>query len=49
MISIITPVYNAASYIDSCMKSVADQYFEGLEHVIVDAASTDGKIGRAHV
>ena len=46
MISIITPVYNAASYIESCMKSVADQYFEGLEHVIVDAASTDGTLDK---
>lgn len=44
MISIITPVYNAAAYIESCMQSVADQRFDGLEHLIMDAASTDGTV-----
>jgi len=42
MISIITPVYNAAKYIESCMQSVADQHFDGLEHLIVDGGSNDG-------
>lgn len=44
MITIITPVYNTALYIESCMQSVAGQYFEGLEHLIMDAGSTDGTV-----
>ena len=42
MISIITPVFNAAKYIESCLQSVADQYFTGLEHLVIDGGSTDG-------
>jgi glycosyltransferase involved in cell wall biosynthesis len=44
MISIITPVFNSEKYIESCLKSVASQYFEGLEHLIVDGGSTDGTV-----
>jgi glycosyltransferase involved in cell wall biosynthesis len=42
MISIITPVFNGVSHIRNCIESVASQQFEGLEHLIMDAASTDG-------
>jgi glycosyltransferase involved in cell wall biosynthesis len=42
MITIISPVYNAASFIRTCIQSVADQHFEGLEHLIMDGGSTDG-------
>jgi glycosyltransferase involved in cell wall biosynthesis len=42
MITIISPVFNASNYIRTCIKSVADQYFEGLEHLIMDGGSTDG-------
>jgi glycosyltransferase involved in cell wall biosynthesis len=44
MISIISPVFNSAPYIRDCIQSVADQYFEGLEHLIVDGGSTDGSV-----
>jgi glycosyltransferase involved in cell wall biosynthesis len=42
VISIITPVYKGAKFIKSCVESVASQYFEGLEHLIVDGGSPDG-------
>jgi len=42
MITIISPVFNAASFIQTCIQSVADQYFDGLEHLIIDGGSTDG-------
>lgn len=45
MISIITPVYNGAAHIQSCIESVADQAFEGMEHLIMDAASSDDTAG----
>ena len=42
MISIITPVFNGAAYINACIESVASQAFDGLEHLIMDAGSKDG-------
>ena len=42
MISIITPVFRGAAYIRDCIESVASQHFDGLEHLIMDAASDDG-------
>jgi glycosyltransferase involved in cell wall biosynthesis len=42
MISIITPVFKGAKFIKSCIESVASQYFEGLEHLIMDGGSPDG-------
>ena len=42
MISIITPVYNGAAHIKACIESVASQAFDGMEHLIMDAASKDG-------
>ena len=42
MISIISPVFNAAKYMETCLQSVADQYFTGLEHLVIDGGSTDG-------
>ena len=42
MITVITPAYNAAQYIEKCIQSVAEQAIEGLEHLILDAGSTDG-------
>lgn len=41
MITIITPVYKGAKFIKSCIESVASQYFEGLEHLIMDGGSPD--------
>lgn len=41
MYSIIIPAYNAAAYIEECVRSVLNQTFEDYEVIIVDDASTD--------
>jgi glycosyltransferase involved in cell wall biosynthesis len=43
-ISIITIVYNNASYIESCIKSVLSQTYPNIEHIIIDGGSTDGTL-----
>lgn len=40
-ISIIIPVYNKAEYVESCLRSLMGQDFEGFEIVCVDDGSTD--------
>jgi glycosyltransferase involved in cell wall biosynthesis len=41
MISVITPVYNAQNYIESCLKNVIAQNCSQVEHILVDGGSTD--------
>jgi glycosyltransferase involved in cell wall biosynthesis len=43
-ISIITATFNSARTIKDCVKSVDDQSFENIEHIIIDGASTDNTI-----
>jgi glycosyltransferase involved in cell wall biosynthesis len=43
-VSVITAVRNGASAIAPTLRSVFDQRFPALEHVIVDGASTDGTV-----
>lgn len=46
MISVIISVYNAAEYVESCIKSIQSQAYSELEIIAVDDGSTDesGKI-----
>lgn len=46
MISVIVPVYNAASYLGQCLDSLRAQTYTNLEIILVNDASTDdsGKI-----
>ena len=39
--SIITVSYNAASTIADTLKSIADQSYDSIEHIIIDGASSD--------
>jgi glycosyltransferase involved in cell wall biosynthesis len=42
LISIVTPTFNRASMIGAAIESVLSQGYPKIEHIIVDAASTDG-------
>ena len=41
-ITLITPSYQQAQYLPDCLRSVAEQGYPDLEHLVVDGGSTDG-------
>lgn len=43
-ISVITAVFNRAATLDECLRSVQAQTWPGVEHIVVDGASTDGSM-----
>lgn len=40
-ISVITPSYNSAHFIETVIQSVEQQSYEHVEHIVIDGASTD--------
>ncbi len=41
LVAIVTPVYNGAQFLDATMKSVQEQTYPNIVHVVLDNASTD--------
>lgn len=49
IISVITPMFNAAGYIQSAVDSVFDQGIDDIELLLIDDASTDGSLALAMI
>ena len=43
-ISIITPCFNAAQYIEQTILSIINQEYDNLEYIIIDGGSSDGTV-----
>lgn len=43
-ITVVTPSYNQARFLRATLKSIHDQKYPNLEHIVMDGGSTDGSV-----
>jgi glycosyltransferase involved in cell wall biosynthesis len=43
-ITVVTPSYNQAPFLTACLRSVLDQQYPNLEHIVIDGGSSDGSV-----